>query len=264
MQKVKEIFKDKIKLVHILVIILGIIFISLSNFHRTIWFDESYSVAISAHSFGDIWSIGGNDVHPVLYYWILHILRYIFGNEMLVYRLFSVLAISILGILGYTHIRKDFGEKVGIIFSILVFFMPITLIYSGEIRMYALAMLLTTLTAIYAYGIYINRDDKNTKNWILFGIFSLASAYTHYYSLVASGVINVILFIYLLIKAVKEIYNKLKEIYSVCCNTNNIVYTLACIFIITNKASISRILDRNEFSRNVVRNVFIPICRKFR
>ena len=123
---------------------------------------------------------------------------------MLVYRLFSVLAISILGILGYTHIRKDFGEKVGIIFSILVFFMPITLIYSGEIRMYALAMLLTTLTAIYAYGIYINRDDKNTKNWILFGIFSLASAYTHYYSLVASGVINVILFIYLLIKAVKE------------------------------------------------------------
>ena len=59
MQKVKEIFKDKIKLVHILVIILGIIFISLSNFHRTIWFDESYSVAISAHSFGDIWSIGG-------------------------------------------------------------------------------------------------------------------------------------------------------------------------------------------------------------
>ena len=204
MQNVKEIFKDKIKLVHILVIILGIIFISLSNFHRTIWFDESYSVAISAHSFWDIWSIGGNDVHPVLYYWILHILRYIFGNEMLVYRLFSVLAISILGILGYTHIRKDFGEKVGIIFSILVFFMPITLIYSGEIRMYALAMLLTTLTAIYAYGIYINRDDKNTKNWILFGIFSLASAYTHYYSLVASGVINVILFIYLLIKAVKE------------------------------------------------------------
>lgn len=213
MQKVKEIFKDKIKLVHILVIILGIIFISLSNFHRTIWFDESYSVAISAHSFGDIWSIGGNDVHPVLYYWILHILRYIFGNEMLVYRLFSVLAISILGILGYTHIRKDFGEKVGIIFSILVFFMPITLIYSGEIRMYALAMLL----------IFINKSSKR-----------------------------------------KEIYNKLKEIYSVCCNTNNIVYTMACIFIITNKASISRILDRNEFSRNVVRNVFIPICRKFR
>ena len=204
MQKVKEVLKNKIKLVHIIVIILGIAFISLANFHRTIWFDESYSVAISAHSFSEIWTIGGHDVHPVLYYWLLHILRYIFGNEILAYRLFSVLAISILGILGYTHIRKDFGEKVGLIFSILVFFMPITLVYSGEIRMYALAMLLTTLTAIYAYRIYKNSNEKNTKNWILFGIFSLASAYTHYYSLVASGVINLLLFIYLLKNAVKE------------------------------------------------------------
>lgn len=204
MKKVKEVFKDKAKLLHIIIIILGIAFISLTNFHKAIWFDESYSVAISAHSFSEIWNIGGHDVHPVLYYWILHILRYIFGNEILVYRLFSVLVISILGILGYTHIRKDFGNKTGIIFSALVFFMPITLIYSGEIRMYALAMLLTTLTAIYAYRIYKNSTEKNTKNWVLFAAFSLAAAYTHYYSLVASGVINVLLFIYLVYNAVKQ------------------------------------------------------------
>lgn len=203
MQKLKGMFKDKIKCTHILIIIIGIIFLALPNFHKSLWFDESYSVAISAHSFADIWSIGGHDVHPVLYYWILHIIRYFFGNEIMAYRLFSVLVISILGILGYTHIRKDFGEKVGLIFSFLVYFLPITLVYSGEIRMYALAMLLTTLTAIYAYRIYKNNDEKNTKNWILFFIFSLSSAYTHYYSLAASTVINVMLFIFLVRKAVK-------------------------------------------------------------
>lgn len=203
MQKLKGMFKDKIKCAHILIIIIGIIFLALPNFHKSLWFDESYSVAISAHSFADIWSIGGHDVHPVLYYWILHIIRYFFGNEIMAYRLFSVLVISILGILGYTHIRKDFGEKVGLIFSFLVYFLPITLVYSGEIRMYALAMLLTTLTAIYAYRIYKNNDEKNTKNWILFFIFSLSSAYTHYYSLAASTVINVMLFIFLVRKAVK-------------------------------------------------------------
>lgn len=203
MQKLKGMFKDKIKCAHILIIIIGIIFLALPNFHKSLWFDESYSVAISAHSFADIWSIGGHDVHPVLYYWILHIIRYFFGNEIMAYRLFSVLVISILGILGYTHIRKDFGEKVGLIFSFLVYFLPITLVYSGEIRMYALAMLLTTLTAIYAYRIYKNSDEKNTKNWILFFIFSLSSAYTHYYSLAASTVINVMLFIFLVRKAVK-------------------------------------------------------------
>lgn len=54
----KKIFKDKITLIHIIVIIIGIIFISLSTFHSNIWFDEAYSVSISGHDFGEIWTIG--------------------------------------------------------------------------------------------------------------------------------------------------------------------------------------------------------------
>lgn len=204
MQKFTKLIKDKFKLVHILIIVFGIAFLMLSNFHRGLWFDESYSVAISAHSFGDIWSIGGHDVHPVLYYWLLHIVRYFFGNEVIAFRLFSVIVTSILGILGYTHIRKDFGEKVGVTFSFFTFFLPITLVYSGEIRMYSLAMLLTTLTAIYAYRIYKKSNEKNKKNWILFCIFSLSAAYTHYYSLAASTVINVFLFVFFVRKSVKQ------------------------------------------------------------
>lgn len=200
----KNILKDKITLLHIIIIVLGIIFISLSTFHSSLWYDESYSVAISNRSFADIWAIGGHDVHPVLYYWILHIIRMIFGNQIIIFRLFSVLALSILGVLGFTHIRKDFGKKVGLLFSFFVFFLPITVAYAGEIRMYDLAMLLVTLMAIYAYRLYKNPDKKNIKNWILFGIFSLASAYTHYYALAAAGIINLLLFIYLVRRSVKE------------------------------------------------------------
>ena len=76
MKKIYEKLKKiDLKHLHLLVIILGIIFISLSTFHTTLWFDESYSVSISVHTFKDIWTIGGNDVHPVLYYWILHIIN---------------------------------------------------------------------------------------------------------------------------------------------------------------------------------------------
>jgi len=75
---------------HIVIIILGIVFISLSAFHTNIWFDESYSVAIARKSFGEIWEITSNDVHPPLYYWILHIIYLIFGTNILVFRLFSV------------------------------------------------------------------------------------------------------------------------------------------------------------------------------
>lgn len=188
--------KDKILILNIIIIILGTIFISLGAFHTNIWFDESYSVAISNHSLSEIWNIGGNDVHPVFYYMMLKIVSLIFGNNILVFRLFSIVPIVILSILGITHIRKDYGERTGIIFSFLTLFLPIIAAYSSEIRMYTWVMLFVTITAIYANRIY--KNELSIKNWVIFALFSLLSAYTHYYGLMFAGIINVILFIYLL------------------------------------------------------------------
>ena len=188
--------KDKILILNIIIIILGTIFISLGAFHTNIWFDESYSVAISNHSFSEIWNIGGNDVHPVFYYMMLKIVSLIFGNNILVFRLFSIVPIVILSILGITHIRKDYGERTGIIFSFLTLILPIIAAYSSEIRMYTWVMLFVTITAIYANRIY--KNELSIKNWVIFALFSLLSAYTHYYGLMFAGIINVILFIYLL------------------------------------------------------------------
>ncbi len=207
--KIKKILN--LKTVHILIIILGTIFILLPAFHSNIWFDESYSVAIANHSFSEIWQITGNDVHPPLYYWMLHVLQLIFGSNIIIYRLFSVLAIVIVGILGFTHIRKDFGEKVGLLFSLLTFFLPVMNTYSQEIRMYSWACLFVTLMCIYAYRLYKNIKEKKEnfseeetkkfnknqlKNLIIFGIFSVFSMYTHYYSLMAAFLVNLALLIF--------------------------------------------------------------------
>lgn len=210
----------KMKYLHIAIIVLGIIFITIPIFHQNLWFDESYTIGIVSKSFIDIWKIGSHDVHPVLYYWLLHIIYLIFGSNIYLYRVFSMIPIAILSILGYTHIRKDFGEKVGLLFSFFTLFLPISTVYSGEIRMYTWAMLFVSIMAIYAYRIFerekINTNEENkaketnkkeriidNKNWLIFGIFSLASAYTHYYGLATAGIINVILFIYLIIRSIK-------------------------------------------------------------
>lgn len=195
---------DKKDIMHILIIIIGMIFVAIPIFHSNLWFDESYSVGMASHSFLEIWQIGAKDVHPVLYYWVLHIINLIFGNNIILYRVFSWICISMLGLLGFTHIRKDFGKNVGIIFSFLVFFLPVNIVYTGEARMYTLAMLLVSLMAIYAYRIYKNKNEKSIKKWILFAIFSLLSAYTHYYALVTAGIINIILFIYCIKEFLKE------------------------------------------------------------
>ena len=103
-------------MVNILLIVIGIIFVSLGAFHSNLWFDEAYSVGLARQTFGDIWAFGGHDVHPVLYYWLLHIINLIMGQSIMAYRIFSIIPIAIMIILGYTHIRKDFGEKTGFIF----------------------------------------------------------------------------------------------------------------------------------------------------
>ena len=81
----------KENILHIAIIILGSILFLIPAFHTNIWFDESYSVAIVNHSFSEIWTIGSYDVHPILYYWMLKIINIIFGNNIIMYRLFSVI-----------------------------------------------------------------------------------------------------------------------------------------------------------------------------
>ncbi len=186
--------KINCKKLHIGIIIIGITLITACAFHNNIWFDEAYSVAISRHSFGDIWKIGGNDVHPVLYYWLLKIVSLISG-EIMALRIFSVIPIAILGILGYTHIRKDFGEKTGLIFSVLTYFLPTMAVYASEIRMYSWAILSVTILAIYALRIV---NEEKLKNWIIFFLASIFSIYIHYYGLMAAGLINLFLLIYLI------------------------------------------------------------------
>lgn len=187
--------KINLKYIHILILLVGIIFISLSIFHTNMWFDESYSVAIVRHSFADIWKMSGNDVHPPFYYFCLHLLYLVFGNNLIAYRVFSAFTIALLGVLGYTHIRKDFGEKTGILFTFLSLFLPVAAQYAGEIRMYSLGMLLGTIMAIYAYRIYQGKITKTT--YIFFGLSSLLVSYTHYYGLMLAGIINLLLFIFL-------------------------------------------------------------------
>ncbi len=195
------------KNLHIIILILGSIFISLSIFHTSLWFDETYSVAIANHSFVDIWKIGGNDVHPVLYYWMLRMICLLTGGSILAYRIFSTIPIILLGLIGFTHIRKDFGEKTGILFTFLTFFLPISAVYANQIRMYSWAFLILALFFIYAYRLY--KGEEGLKNWIIFASFSLCSIYIHYYGLMAAGITNVMLLICFIkkknIKAIRNI-----------------------------------------------------------
>ncbi len=210
---------------HVAVLALGAAFVLVGAFHGYIWFDESYSVAIANHPFSEIWRIGSGDVHPVLFYWALHALNLVFGQNILVYRLFAVAGSVALAALGLTHVRRDFGWTQGVLFTLFVLFMPYIAVMATEIRMYSWATFGVTLCALTAWRIACSLREGDTECarrvraraagkrrlagvpvswWATFFVSSLACAYLHYFGALSAFMVNLLLLIFLASRACRR------------------------------------------------------------
>lgn len=195
--KVGVFLKINLKKFHIVIIILGILYLSLGLFNTNLWFDETYTLGLINQNFKNMYSIAITDVHPVLYYFLLKLFTTIFGNNIFICRLFSLIPFIVLIIMGYTKIKNKFSNRVGIIFSFILSILPVSMHYATQIRMYSWSILFVTLTFLYAYDII---TDNAKKSFYLFAVFSILSSYTHYYALITVAVINLLLLVYILIK----------------------------------------------------------------
>ena len=210
---------------HLIVFAVGTAFVLIGAFHGYIWFDESYSVAIARHSFSEIWRIGSGDVHPVLFYWALHAVYLVFGQNILAYRLFAVAGSVFLAALGITHVRRDFGWKPGVLFTLFVLFIPYVSIMATEIRMYSWATFCVMLCALTAWRIACVLREGDTECvrrvraraegkrafagvpvlwWAVFFVSSLACAYLHYFGTLSAFMVNLLLLVFLAQRAARH------------------------------------------------------------
>ncbi len=177
------------RLVFAAVFVVGMLLNLANAFHGQLWFDESYSTALVQHGFADIWRIGSADVHPVLYYWVLHLVYLAFGPSLVAYRAFSLVCTAALALLGWTHVRRDCGNRAGILFAAFVLFSPWTMVESVDIRMYAWAALLVGVTLIYTRRVaaaVVAGENAPLSWWAIAFACALASAYSHYYAAMAA------------------------------------------------------------------------------
>lgn len=175
---------------HIAVIVFGLAAFAAGAFHGEIWFDEAYTVGAVRNNFSDMYAHITRDVHPPLYYILLWLWAQVFGSGFASLRIFSVLFAAALPLLGFTHIRRDFGERVGFLFSLFTAFSFTVFKYALQIRMYSMAAFLVALTAIYAYRFFKNGSTRSAAAFVL---FSLLASYTHYFAFITAGMINLAL-----------------------------------------------------------------------
>ena len=165
------------------------VFFSLQS---NLWFDEAYTYGlVKKESLWEMIRISSCDVHPPLYYILLWLFTRVCGTSVVAMRLFSALGAVLFCALGYTHIRKDFGEKAGFWFTFFAVFSGAVFTNALEIRMYSWLALFAALTLIYA-GRRLEHGDR-TKDRVLFIVFSVATAYTHYYGLLFVSALNIAL-----------------------------------------------------------------------
>jgi mannosyltransferase len=117
---------------------------------QSFWWDEAFSATVATQALPRIVSqSSAYDVHPPLYYILLHYWVVVFGTSDFAIRslsvIFGVSAIPMIYVLG----RRLFDEEVGIVSALILAILSYNIVYSQEARMYSLMALLALLSMYF-------------------------------------------------------------------------------------------------------------------
>lgn len=144
---------------------------------RPLWYDEAFAILYASRSFsemiqGTLFQVGGvaADVHPLFYYFSLHLWMRGVGDSVFAARFFSVgFGIATIPIL-YRLARTLFDQRVALTTALVVALAPFHIAYSQECRMYAPLGFWSAL-ALWAF-VQLWRTSR--RRW--WGIFVLGGA----------------------------------------------------------------------------------------
>jgi 4-amino-4-deoxy-L-arabinose transferase-like glycosyltransferase len=162
---------------------------------KSVWWDEGWTVWLARQSLAQIARRTASDVHPPLYYWMLHFWRLGTGDSEFGLRLLSC-AFGVLTVAAsYRLGREVSGPKAGLLAALLLSISRFNICWSQEIRMYALAALLAALSLLAAIRFW---DRDSLKEAALYCLFTTAGLYTLYLSVSVMVVVNLIWLLVLL------------------------------------------------------------------
>jgi len=144
---------------------------------KDLWGDEVFSISLAKQSVSFI-LIDSTDIHPPLYYILLHFWMRSFGDSAKAVRLFSVIPSVLSSILLYKiGLELTNERKLGLMSAYLFTISPFLTLYSRMARYFSLAMFLG-LSSFYFFIPLLN--DKSGKSWLGYVVSSLLLLYTSY------------------------------------------------------------------------------------
>jgi len=156
---------------------------------QSLWNDEGTSVALAARDLAAITRGAANDIHPPLYYYVLHFWMALFGNSELAVRSLSALLGVLLVLLIFALGRRMAGSAVGLVASFLAALSPFQVYYSQETRMYILAAFLGA-ASMYSFvhllsGWRCEAASTRLRHYLPSAVYTVTTIlllYTHYFA----------------------------------------------------------------------------------
>ncbi|MBI2845728.1 MAG: glycosyltransferase family 39 protein [Chloroflexi bacterium] len=141
--------------------------------------DESFTIQFSARPLEQVFpEIATVEPNPPLYYLLFNWWVALTGQSEFSTRFFSllfgVLCIPLVYRLGEVMGRKD----VGLVAALLIGINPFQIWHSQDVRLYTLWPAITLFSFIF---LILALEKKRSLYWMLYGLFSLAGLYTHYF-----------------------------------------------------------------------------------
>ncbi len=167
---------------------------------RPLWYDEAFAVLYAALDpgrmvYGTVTpaaGAGAADVHPLFYYFLLHIWMGLAGRSPLAVRFLSVMLGMVTVALLARLARWCFGRRTGLTVALLAAVNPFHVAYSQEARMYALLGLAAVTTT---WGLLRALEPVHRENlplspclpvslsplgwWLLYALAAACTLYAH-------------------------------------------------------------------------------------
>ena len=147
--------------------------------YQSIWYDEGVSIHLAQKSLAALTAHTAGDIHPPLYYYLLHFWIKAAGSSEFAVAFFSLTFGLLLVPLVYCIGRHLYNPTVGSLAALLVAISPYNLWYSQEMRMYTLGASLG-LVSLYSLLQLLVRA-KGRVYWVGYILSAALGLYTLYY-----------------------------------------------------------------------------------
>ena len=165
----------------------------------SLWNDEGTSIAVAQRDLATIAQDAANDIHPPLYYWLLHGWTRLLGTGEAAARslsaLLGVALVALIYALG-RQLRPEGdespgaqrrGQWIGLTAAFLATVNPFQIYYSQEARMYMLAAVLAA-AAVLALVRFV--ESRSVAALAALVVLEAAGLYTHYFFIFVVAVVN--------------------------------------------------------------------------